>query len=100
MEFKRLMDSTISRLKLNENTPSLALMTEQQKQAAIVELQSESECRQVRALSVCLGGVVVLLKGAQDLLSAGGDVFAILGESGSPRRWALFSGPLSVHVKI
>ena len=80
------------------------------------ELRSNSEHRQVRALSLALGGVCILRKGAhvsmytnyfdscgdplftilqtylhihtyiQDLLSAGDDVFVILGEAGSPRR--------------
>lgn len=63
------------------------------------ELSSTDQVLQIRALSVFLGGVVVLLKGQEDLITAGGDVWKVQTQ-GSPRRCGgqgdLLAGSLGV----
>jgi ATP-dependent NAD(P)H-hydrate dehydratase len=65
------------------------------------ELASGVIWRQVRAASQALGGVTVVCKGAEDVISAGDDVY-ILNEQGSPRRCGgqgdILSGSLAVAL--
>lgn len=49
------------------------------------EIDSESIHKRIRAASIALGGITILLKGKSDIISSGQDVIEIIAR-GSPRR--------------
>jgi ATP-dependent NAD(P)H-hydrate dehydratase len=89
-EFGRLLTALESRADEIEDAAYLA-----------VEFSSGVIWRQVRAVSRALGGVTVVLKGVEDIISSGEDVY-ILREPGSPRRCGgqgdILSGSLAVAL--
>ncbi len=88
VEFDRLVEALILEYRDEEHRKSftkLALSEDIFSQNLLNELASPDPMKQTRALSIALGGVTVLRKGANDLITAGGDVWQ-LNEIGSPRR--------------
>lgn len=67
----------------------------------LAALGRTDQAEQLHALSVALGGVTVLLKGSEDMVCAGGDIYS-LRERGSPRRCGgqgdILSGALAVAL--
>lgn len=70
-------------------------------QALMEDLHSDSVFARVRAVSQALG-VTIVLKGTEDILTSGGDVYVIEQMRGSPRRCGgqgdLLAGSLAVTV--
>lgn len=79
MEFDRLVNAVSESLRKDEAAHSPTV------QAILKELSVEDEVVKTRALSLALGGLTVYRKGEVDLITSGGDIYAI-NEKGSPRR--------------
>lgn len=101
VEFDRLIDSMKNHFEHSLTKESLEEDHRQFYVNILKELASDSLMVQTRALSISMGGVTILRKGEQDILSSGSDVF-VLNENGSPRRCGgqgdLLAGGLGVSL--
>jgi ATP-dependent NAD(P)H-hydrate dehydratase len=89
-ELQRLIDAAIryiqSKLISSSNETAFKNVKSSRYRTIIEQLHSPNHHRRLRALSIALGGVTVMSKGAVDTVSSGNHVFSFSDAPGIPRR--------------